>query len=625
MNDYHLVNRGCFVKNTAFLQKVFWGIILGILMAAFILPASAQEEGDINPAKDLAVNALLDRFDEGDGVIYVYRDFSLSLNHFTQKAKMVGFYGENLKDMDENWKEDVKSGRTAIRCEMDVFTDDWGGWMFLNGYLPEGEANPHINDGQTDGQGIDLSGAAELRFFAKGEKGGEKVEFFTAGFGYYGDSSDTMVPYPDSAKKHSLGYVTLTNDWKEYVIDLRDADMSYIICGFGFVLSSQYSNKGNNVFYLDEIRFVPEGYSHWTDGLSLLRSYDTDNIFILNAAYTYDNALAAMAFLSEGRADAAAKILDGFVYAVNHDRYKPDRIRNAYMGGPIEPYTGWEHGINIPGWWNQEAESWYEDRYQTGSNTGNTAYAALALLQYDRLYGNETYRETARILMDRILEENTDGWYGFTAGYDGWPEADVVYEFTYKSIEHNIDAYAAFTRLYELTGEQKYSDAADSALRFIYEMYDPDEKYFHTGTDNDGITHNKGVIALDTIVWNQLALGEKFEPYQESLETVSAMRTADGGYPFSMGNDNGGWWPEGTAFTALMYHLLGEEETAAVSMNALINVQLKNGLFPAATVDEMPTGFFLFTGESWNYEADAHVAPTAWFIMAANGFNPYAF
>ena len=60
-------------------------------------------------------------------------------------------------------------------------------------------------------------------------------------------------------------------------------------------------------------------------------------------------------------------------------------------------------------------------------------------------------------------------------------------------------------------------------------------------------------------------------------------------------------------------------------MNALMNVQLKNGLFPAATVDEMPTGFLLFTGESWNYEADAHVAPTAWFIMAANGFNPYAF
>ena len=362
-------------------------------------------------------------------------------------------------------------------------------------------------------------------------------------------------------------------------------------------------------------RFEGEG------GPALLRSYDTDDIYIKEAAYTYDNALAAMAFLSEGRADAAARILDGFTYAVEHDRYQPDRIRNAYVCGPVGP----ENGISLPGWWDAETNSWLEDRYQTGSNTGNTAYAALALLQYDRLYGNERYRETARILMDRILAENTDGWYGFTAGYDGWPEAGAVYELSYKSTEHNIDAYAVFSRLYELTGEGKYADAAGSALRFIDEMYDPKEKWFDAGTGEDGITHSKGVIALDTIVWSRLALGEKFAPYQDSLETVAAMRNADGGYPFSMGNDNSGWWTEGTAFTALMYRLLGDEEAAAVSLNALAGVQLENGLFPAATVDDLPTGFGLFTGAAWNYGTDAHIAPAAWFILAVNGFDPYTF
>lgn len=356
-------------------------------------------------------------------------------------------------------------------------------------------------------------------------------------------------------------------------------------------------------------------------GPALLRSYDTDSIYLKDAAYTYDNALAAMAFLSEGRADAAARILNGFTYAVEHDRFQPDRIRNAYVCGPVGP----ENGISLPGWWDEETNSWLEDRYQTGSNTGNTAYAALALLQYDRLYGNERYRETAQILMDRILEENTDGWDGFTAGYDGWPEAGAVYELSYKSTEHNIDAYAIFTRLYELTGEQKYADAAGSALRFIDEMYDPEEKWFDAGTGEDGITHSKGVIALDTIVWSRLALGEKFAPYQDSLETVAAMRNADGGYPFSMGNDIGGWWTEGTAFTALMYRLLGDEESAAVSLKALAGVQLENGLFPAATVDNLPTGFGLFTGAAWNYGTDAHIAPAAWFIMAVNGFDPYTF
>lgn len=159
---------------------------------------------------------------------------------------------------------------------------------------------------------------------------------------------------------------------------------------------------------------------------------------------------------------------------MNHDRYKPDHIHNAYMTGPIEPYTGLENGINMPGWWDRKAGSWY----QTGSNTGNAVYAALALLQYDRLCGNENYRETAKILIDRILNENADGWYGFTAGYDGWPEADVIYKFTYKSIVHNIDAWAAFSRLYDLTGEQKYAEAAESALQFIHEMYNPEKKIF---------------------------------------------------------------------------------------------------------------------------------------------------
>ena len=604
-------------------RNILYQILFFIILTC-VLNVSAQNDL-LDAAKDKAVAALIDRFDEGNGVLYVYRDFSLSLNHFTQKAKMFGRIENAVHDMDENWQEDLRSGQSAIRCEMDVPIDDWGGWLFLNGYLPAGETEPHLSDGLNPDQGIDLTGAAELRFYAKGEMGGEKVEFFTAGFGYNGDTGFPTVPYPDSARKRSLGYVTLTKDWQEYIIDLRGADMSSISCGFGFALSTGESGTGNKVFYLDEIRFVPEGYTGWTEGPSLLRSYDTENIYIRNAAYTYDNALAAMAFISDDEPEAAKKILDGFVYAVEHDRYRPDRIRNAYMAGPVEPSNGWENGINLPGWWDQEANAWYEDRYQTGSNTGNTSYAALALLQYDALYDNEKYREIARLLMDRILAENTDGWYGFTGGYDGWPEADVVYDFTYKSIEHNIDAYAVFRRLFDLTGDRKYADAAESALQLIRAMYDPDEKYFYTGTGDDGRTPNTSLVVLDGMVWNQLALQDEFEPYLDVLETVDSMRTAEGGYPFSQGNGNGGWWPEGTAFTALMYRLLGDEARANESLNALRDIQTDRGMIPASTVEQLPTGLDLFDGSSWNYSNDPHVAPTAWFVMAVNGFNPYTF
>ena len=157
-------------------------------------------------------------------------------------------------------------------------------------------------------------------------------------------------------------------------------------------------------------------------------------------------------------------------------------------------------------------KQWAEDRYQVGCNTGNTSYAALALLQYDAVFSDDpvsdTYVETAAALMDWVIDNCSDGGDGFTGGCDGWPEADppVVSIFTYKSIEHNIDAYAAFLRLYVVTGEERYREAAESALRFIDSMYDRENGVFCTGTYEDGVTPDRENIVLDAQVWAALAL-----------------------------------------------------------------------------------------------------------------------
>lgn len=595
-------------------------------------PTPAPEPVDYaaySVAKDAAVAALAERLHAGRGAVYVYRDFGMTENHFTQKAKMFGTNGDHVRDMDENWQENPYAGRSCIRCEQTTARGDWGGWLFLNGWLPEGETVPRLNDGSMDGQGLDLTGATELRFFARGENGGEVVEFFTAGFGYDGEWGKKIVKYPDSAKKQTNDFMTLTNEWQEYVISLDGADMSYIVCGFGFVLSGDKSGDAENVFYLDDIRFTGE-IAAAVEAPVLLRSYDTDNIYIQSAAFAYDNALAAMAFLSEGMREEAAELLDAFVYAVEHDRHAPGRVRNAYASGDISAFPGWDGGARLPGWYDMSAGdtgTWYEDRYQAGSNVGNTSYVALALLQYDAAYGSEPYLNTAKTLMDWVIDNCSDGNPGFTAGFDGWTEGDppVVYPFTYKSIEHNIDAYAAFKQLYARTGDTKYKTAADSALVLIKNMYDEAEGVFHTGTTEDGVTHNADNIVLDAQVWAALALGEDFAPYESSLECVAAMKTAEGGYPFCESNAGGGWWAEGTAYTALMYRLRGDDAAAASAMNALCEIQLESGLFPAATVEALSTGFALFDGSPWTYSDEPHIAPAAWFIMAANGFNPYAF
>lgn len=146
-----------------------------------------------------------------------------------------------------------------------------------------------------------------------------------------------------------------------------------------------------------------------------------------------------------------------------------------------------------------------------------------------------------------------------------------------------------------------------------------------TGTLDDGVTPNKSVVVLDAQVWCQMALGDAFEPYKSALDVVDKMKSPEGAYPFCHENKNGGWWAEGTAYTALMYRGIDKSEEYRQAMDALASIQLENGLFPAATVDDLSTGMDLFDGSPWEYSTDAHIAPTAWFVMAANGFNPYLY
>ena len=354
---------------------------------------------------------------------------------------------------------------------------------------------------------------------------------------------------------------------------------------------------------------------------ALMLSYDTSAIQLSNTAYVYDNALAAMAFIAEDMKDEAKDILDSFVFAVENDRYKPGRIRNAYAAGDIRYESGGKVTAKLPGW---SDGGWHEDASQVGSNVGNTSFAVLAMLQYDKTYGTSDYLDTALALIDWVIENCSTDSEGFSGGFEGWPEEDKETRLDYKSTEHNIDAYAAFTQLYKLTGDERYNKAAESALSFVKAMYDSNRGLIRTGADGSGKI-NEGVVVLDAQVWSALALGGEFTPYESALKIVADMKTSEGGYPFCEENKNGGWWAEGTAFTALMYRLRGEGSVYDSAMKALGGIQLDSGLFPAATVDNLSTGIQLSDGSDWLYRDDPHIAPTAWFVMAADGFNPYSF
>lgn len=154
--------------------------------------------------------------------------------------------------MDTGDTTDPRTGDTALR----VAFNNPGGW---GGVVWQSPAN---NWGSVDG-GIDLTGATSLRFWAKGDAGGEVVTF---GFGIVG----VDAAYPDSAQNEIQ--ITLTDSWKPYSIPTQGLDMSSILSGFYWVVGGQGAPFA---FHLDDIRF--EGCRYAPVDINGM-AYDLDSI-----------------------------------------------------------------------------------------------------------------------------------------------------------------------------------------------------------------------------------------------------------------------------------------------------------------------------------------------------------
>ncbi len=169
---------------------------------------------------------------------YVYADGNSLDNHYIPSGWMGDYQDINFN---QNCKEDPYSGSTCIKIVYSAKASQGARWAGI--YWQ----NPANNWGSKDG-GYDLTGATKLTFWARGEKGGERIEEFKIG-GIMGEYSDS-----DSA---GIGPVVLTPEWKEYSIDLRGKDLSYIIGGFCWSTNADVNPQGAT-FYLDEIKYEKE-------------------------------------------------------------------------------------------------------------------------------------------------------------------------------------------------------------------------------------------------------------------------------------------------------------------------------------------------------------------------------
>jgi len=165
----------------------------------------------------------------------VYTDKNARGNHYIPSGYM-GDYGD--VSCSGSCTDNPHSGATCIKIMYRPNISQGARWVGIY-WL-----NPANNWGEKKG-GYDLTGATKLTFWARGEKGGERIEEVKMG-GISGS-------YPDSDIA-AIGPVVLTTDWQQFEIPLEGKDLSYISGGFCWSTNID-SNPDGAVFYFDDIRY----------------------------------------------------------------------------------------------------------------------------------------------------------------------------------------------------------------------------------------------------------------------------------------------------------------------------------------------------------------------------------
>lgn len=205
------------INQTGAPMKYAVAVVMGLLIAA---PSYAAKKNR----------------DAADAYFYVYSDKgSLNSTKFAPSGWM-GDYGD-IK-LNEASTDNPVDGRTATKWSTVPNGSQGANWWGV--YYQ----HPPNNWGTRPG-GYNLNGFKRLTFWARGEKGGEKIaEFKTGGItGEYSDS-DAM----------SIGPIELTKEWKKYTIDLAGKELSQIAGGFCWS-ASRDDNPDGLAFFLDEVRF----------------------------------------------------------------------------------------------------------------------------------------------------------------------------------------------------------------------------------------------------------------------------------------------------------------------------------------------------------------------------------
>ncbi len=206
-----------------------------VLSALFAGSSGSAQALDVNGAFEFLDGQL----DKGFTSFVVYRDADDGINHGVPSF----FFSSTNTLFDDisitsKHRNNCYSGRSCILFQYDDTVNTFGGVYFES--YEEITALPP----QTQGDGFDLTGATTLRFYARGQNGGERVKFSALGI-FDSPNISSSNPHEMTTK-----YITLSSAWQAYTIDVRGIDKSNIEGLFAITAEDPV------VVFIDEIEFI---------------------------------------------------------------------------------------------------------------------------------------------------------------------------------------------------------------------------------------------------------------------------------------------------------------------------------------------------------------------------------
>ena len=143
-------------------------------------------------------------------------------------------------ELHESWAQNAQSGNKCIKVSFKNCEANSGSGIYWINNKGAGECNW----GDTPGNDLSPKNFTTLSFWAKGDKGGERIKFGIGGVKtankLYKDSLDAPL------------FATLTTEWVEYTINISKKNLSSVIGGF-YWYSANTDNPDGATFYIDTV------------------------------------------------------------------------------------------------------------------------------------------------------------------------------------------------------------------------------------------------------------------------------------------------------------------------------------------------------------------------------------